>query len=187
MRRFKNLICIYLISGVLGTIVFVSLFWTEIFKLETVLFFRSIYLLLLACSLTVTVLLLLRRLKWFDVLTIRDVIIIALLLFFGNNWIFGSIPFNVSRSNSMVLMRYLYDQPHEGQSEMEITNHIRKVYFDEYGAVKIRIAEQVDLGNIKKVNQEYYITKKGAKLVDNMGYAASLYNIKNNFLLPKAD
>jgi len=115
-----------------------------------------------------------------SVLTYRDIALISVLLFSGNWFIYGTIPFNVSRSNSVLILSYLYASG--PRSEREITDHVKAKYFDSYGAMKIRLQEQAASGTIDYIDGNYVLTSKGHATVEGLAAFSDLYNLKQNFL-----
>lgn len=181
-----KLFLVYFFAGLSGTFIFMLLLWTKLFADEAVLFFRPLLLILVATIFIASILVFAKHFKHLVYVTFRDIIIISLLLLFGNFYLYGNIAFNVARSNSMILVRYLYDHQHEYLSEKQITNYVQEEYFHKYRAVHVRIKEQMAIGNIGKNDKGYFLTPKGAKVVESLGYIASFYNIDNNFLTQKS-
>jgi hypothetical protein len=187
--KIKNikLIFVYVAAGILGTISYFLSFWTDLFVSENVLFFRPLMLLIMITLVTGCILLFIKKRGEMQFLTYRDIIIILILFLFGNNYLYGHIAFNASRSNSMILIRFLYDQQGIHSTEEEISLYVQNKYFHEYKAIKVRLYEQMELGNINKIDGGYYLTKKGSQFVEYFGFFASLYNLDNNFLLSESE
>ncbi len=122
------------------------------------------------------------KVKWVLVLTFRDIIIISLLIFFSNINIYLLVPFNVSRSNSMIIMGYLYENHSVAKSRKDIEQYVINKYFYEYGAVRIRLDEQINAGNVEESDNGIILTDRGNKVVELLNYISNLYNIDNNFL-----
>ena len=112
----------------------------------------------------------------------RDIFIICLLFFFINWNVYGIIPFNVSRSNSIIILGYLYKNQGIPKSKSEIKLQTQYKYFDVYDSVGVRLHEQIASGNIAEVNGRFAITKHGIIMADFLKEISRLYNIKNNFL-----
>ena len=175
---------IYFSFLLIGTVCFILSFWINIFNTLDVLFFRSLILLIIVC-LIIAILLLFAKKKsniLKDIITYRDILLICILLFSFNDIMYGTIPFNVSRSNSIILVSYLYEHKGSPKTEEEITSFIIKKYFYDYKAISKRLQEQIASGNIQKVNNGYMLTKRGEIIVETFGFIADLYNVKNNFI-----
>lgn len=92
------------------------------------------------------------------------------------------IPFNVSRSNSVIILGYLYKNDGVPQSKNNIKIYTQTKYFDEYDSTGTRLREQIAAGNVVEINGKFAITEQGIFIADFLKKTASLYNIKNNFL-----
>ena len=91
------------------------------------------------------------------------------------------IPFNTSRSNSIIILGYLYKNHGLSKTKDEIKSHTKTKYFDEYDSVGIRLREQEASGNITQKNGEYIITKRGIFIIELFMNITDLYNIQNNY------
>lgn len=173
---------IYLSSLVIGTCIFFVLLWTSILKDNNDLFFRAGLLMLGTTMLLMTFLSLVKlKHRIYSPLTYRDIVIICLLFFFGNWNFYGMIPFNVSRSNSIIILNYLYKNQGQPLSKSKIKTYTQKKYFEDYDSVGIRLHEQQTAGNVMQVNDGYVITSRGIFVANIFNKIATLYNIKNNF------
>lgn len=184
LKNFMILLFVYFSFIFIGTVCFISSFWINIFGTLDVLFFRGLILLIIVC-LIIAILLLFAKKKsniLKDIITYRDILLICILLFSSNYFLYGSIPFNVSRSNSIILVSFLYEHKGSPKTEEEITSFIIKKYFYDYKAVSKRLQEQISSGNIQKVDNGYMLTKRGEIIVETFGFIADLYNVKNNFI-----
>lgn len=174
---------IYILSILAATLIMLMMLWGPILKNNNDLFFRA--LLFMICS-TVILFLSLSLLKIYGYLKPlfiwRDNIIICLLFFFINWNVYGMIPFNVSRSNSVIILGYLYKNDGVPQSKNNIKIYTQTKYFDEYDSTGTRLREQIAAGNVVEINGKFAITEQGIFIADFLKKTASLYNIKNNFL-----
>lgn len=183
-KNFIILIIVYITSLTLGTICFISSFWINIFQSYDFLFIRAIILLLFSCIFITLLLFYLKKVNSTikSIITYRDILLIFTILFFSNYTLYGMIPFNVSRSNSIILVGYLYKNSNTPKTEKEITDYIINKYFIDYNAISKRLQEQISVGNIKKTKNGYMLTEKGRKVVDTFRFITELYNIKKHFL-----
>jgi hypothetical protein len=108
MNVFK-LVFIYFIALAAGTVAYLCTFWIPVFANFDFLFVRSFLLLLIVCMLLFGILFLLKMkvCAITRILTFRDIFIICQILFFINWFVYGAIPFNVARSNSVLILAYL--------------------------------------------------------------------------------
>ena len=184
LKKFMILLFVYFSFILIGTVCYVLSFWINIFGTFDVLFFRGLVLLIIVCLIIALLLLIAKKkskiLK--DIITYRDILLICTLLFFLNNFIYGAIPFNVSRSNSIILVSFLYENKGSPKTEEEITRFIINKYFYDYKAVSKRLQEQIYSGNIQKVDNGYILTKRGEIIVETFRFITDLYNEKNNFI-----
>ena len=184
LKNFMILLFVYFSFIFIGTVFFILSFWINIFSSFDVLFFRSLILLIIVCLIIAFLLLFAKKkiniLK--DIITYRDILLISILLFSFNYFLYGAIPFNVSRSNSVILVSYLYEHKGSPKTEEEITSFIIKKYFYDYKAVSKRLQEQIASGNIQKVDNGYILTKRGEIIVETFEFITDLYNEKNNFI-----
>jgi predicted transcriptional regulator len=184
LKNFMILLFVYFSFILIGTVCYILSFWINIFSSFDVLFFRGLVLLIIVCLIIALLLLIAKKksniLK--DIITYRDILLICTLLFFLNNWLYGMIPFNVSRSNSIILVSFLYENKGSPKTEEEITRFVINKYFYDYKAVSKRLQEQISSGNIQKVDNGYMLTKRGEIIVEAFGFIADLYNVKNNFI-----
>ena len=184
LKNFMILLSVYFNFILIGTVCYILSFWINIFGTLDVLFFRGLILLIIVCLIIALLLLFAKKksniLK--DIIMYRDILLICTFLFSFNYFLYTSIPFNVSRSNSIILVSFLYDHKGSPKTEEEITGFVINKYFYDYKAVSKRLEEQIASGNIQKVNNGYILTKRGEIIVETFGFIADLYNEKNNFI-----
>jgi len=113
----------------------------------------------------------------------RDLIIIMLLTFFINLNLWGNIPFNVARSNSIMLLGYFYKAGERPVTAEEASTHIAHRYFVENDAIGRRIREQEKLGNLAKSGDGWVITAQGKSMANFLSRFSDLYGIENNNIL----
>ena len=183
LQEFKELVFIYSISLIVGTLLFIISFWTGLFADVNAVFIKAIMFLLVICLVIAGGLFLYKKNRdKKKILTYRDIIMICIILFSSNHFIYGLIPFNVSRSNSMIMLGMLYNNPDTQKTEKEITDYVYHKYFIDYKSINIRLNEQVSIGNLKKEGDKYQITEKGLFILKIFKLSTSLYNVDNNFL-----
>lgn len=171
---------IYLLSGLVGTFMYVLLFNRFHDEVNKVPLLGAISLLFLACMFTILLLIYLLKILKFRIIK-QDYILIFTLIFFFNYNLYGLIPFNVSRSNSIIVMGYLKANDGKPKTENEIKEFVEEKYFVEYQAIQKRLNEQVSAGNIKFVNNGYIITPRGLFVLNLFSKITSFYNVENDF------
>ena len=184
LNDFVRLTLIYIICMIVGTLIFFLLLWSPILKDSNDFFFRVAFLMLGTTAVIMTFLTLV-KLKYKrnnSHFTYRDVLIISLLFFFINWNVYGMIPFNVSRSNSVIILDYLYKNQGRPLSKGEIKTYAQKKYFDEYDSVGIRLHEQLKAGNITLKNERFLITERGVLVANIFRNISRCYNLNNSFL-----
>ncbi|OQC43761.1 MAG: hypothetical protein BWX59_02299 [Bacteroidetes bacterium ADurb.Bin028] len=181
--EYIRLVLIYLVASIIGTFFFILSFWLSIpfiCKIDA-LFFKAIFLLIIVCSLVAICLISLKKKYQLSYLLYRDILIICLCLFFFNFNLYSIIPFNFSRSNSVILMGYLYNNKGLAKSEIEIKKYVMNKYYNEYNAISIRLSEQQLAGNIELSDDGYVITDRGLVVMEVMSFVTSLFNVNNDF------
>ena len=175
------LIIIYVVSIVSATALLLSLFWVNLFNIQDVLFFKSLELMFIVSILTLIILILLKlKIKLFKDLTFRDILLICVIFFTINNIVYGLVPFNASRSVSVMLVGHLYHQQ-QSISKADLDSYINKKYFIDEDAVGRRLDEQIRIGNVEFDGSGYRLTKRGVEIVRIMGAVTSLYNTEKNY------
>lgn len=177
---------LYVTAILTGTLIFFGIIWLGIVPSKA-LFFSTLQ------SLGITTLIMIvliciakKKCKSFRFATGKDVIIISLIFFFGHYTFYGLIPFNTSRSVSVMLIGYFLNNSNRFVSKEEIEQFVRREYFIESNAVVKRLAEQTEMGNLNQKNDEYKITKKGIFIASTMGLITLMYNTDKNYALKKA-
>jgi hypothetical protein len=177
-----RLACIYSFFLIIGTALFIALFWIKFFDFLDILFFKSLVLLSITICVIFFSLIFLKKLNFFKIITTRDIIIICLLSFILNESIYKLVPFNTSRSVSVMIVGYLYNNKDRNISNKELNQHIYKLYFLKENAVKMRIAEQIGIGNVKQIENQYKLTDKGLIIVNIMSLITEIFNTKKNYI-----
>ena len=179
---FLRLACIYSFFLVISTTLFIALFWIKFFDFLDILFFKSLVLLSITICVIFFSLIFLKKINFFKIITTRDIIIICLLSFILNESIYKLVPFNTSRSVSVMIVGYLYNNKDRNISNKELNQHIYKLYFLKENAVKMRIAEQIEIGNVKQIENQYKLTDKGLIIVNIMSLITEIFNTKKNYI-----
>jgi hypothetical protein len=120
---------------------------------------------------------------YIKIFNFRDFIIISLLTFFINYNLYGHIPFNVARSNSILLLGYFYKYSERPATLKEVSAHIEYKYFVENDAIARRIKEQEKLGHLVRLENGWIITEQGKKTANFLFKFSNLYGVGNDNLL----
>ena len=171
----------YAVVWAIGTGMLFGFIWLDFFDSKT-LFFSMLQSLCLASALIVVLMLILiNKYRWCSSFGFKDIAIISLIFFFGHYSLYGLVPFNASRSVSVMLMGYFLNNPERSISQVEVANYINQEYFVTSDAVLKRLSEQRSLGYLEYKNKEYQITKKGIIAIRLIGTIASAYKIDKNY------
>ena len=179
---FLRLACIYSFFLIISTTLFIALFWIKFFDFLDILFFKSFVLLLMTICIIFFLLIFFKKLNYFKIISTRDIIIICLLSFILNDSIYKLVPFNTSRSVSVMILGYIYNNKDQNISNKELNQHIYKLYFLKENAVNMRIVEQIRIGNIKQIENHYKLTDKGLIIANIMSYITEIFNTKKNYI-----
>lgn len=167
----------------LGSLIFFFLLRLDIFTSEK-LFFDALKSLFLSCLIIIVLFYWkLRKNKFFKFIQKKDIIISILIFLFLHYTVYGLIPFNVSRSVSIITMGYFLKNKENYLTKEQVSNYVNKIYFKESQAVQKRLDEQVYLGHLKITNGKYKITNKGIYIIKLMGTISTFYNIKKNYAI----
>lgn len=165
----------------LGTALLFGFLWSDIIGSKT-LFLAILQSLCMTTAVIVLVMVVcIKKLAWCRSFSVKDIVIISLIFFFGHYTIYGLVPFNASRSVSVMLVGYFLDNQDRYISETEVTDYINQEYFMRSNAVSKRLSEQKSLGHLEYENGKYKITEKGVFVVTLMGIITSAYNTDINY------
>jgi len=81
-----------------------------------------------------------------------------------------------------MLVGYLYNNENKNISMKELDEHIYQLYFIKESAVNKRLEEQVKIGNIEKIENQYRLTKKGLIVAKFMSITTEIFNTKKNYI-----
>jgi hypothetical protein len=184
MKKIITLAYAYIACIFLSTYIYISLLSIRVINELDILFFKTILLLVLASCLTLflSIYLSKKKLFIFRALTIwQDFALIFIVTFFINWFVYSLIPFNVSRSASIILLKALYDS-NAPMSKSQLKDFVQDKYFNQYDAIGIRLNEQKNIGNIREINGMFFITPKGIFIANTFLFISNFYKLDNNFL-----
>jgi predicted transcriptional regulator len=81
-----------------------------------------------------------------------------------------------------MIVGYLYNNKDKSVSNEELNEYIYKLYFLKENAVNMRIEEQIKIGNIEKVENQFKLTNKGLVIVRFMNSITEIFNTKKNYI-----
>ena len=171
----------YLGGFALGTALYLAIFLTFREEVVRIPLLGSLAALTIACLGSCGILFLMFRRTGKSALIPHDYFILFLITFFFNYNIYGLIPFNASRSNSIIMLSYLNNQNGNLSTKQEITDHVQSLYFGEYDAIGRRLAEQVSAGNAIEIDGKYTITPRGELSLLIFSVVTDLYRMDHNF------
>lgn len=182
IRNNLNIVLFYITNLIVGTLIYVAFFSTALMKANSIPLARPLGLLSIWCIVFSIFLFILKsKRKTPTLLTNRDIILNVVLLFFLNYNLYTMIPFNCSRSNSIIIVGYLLKNASEPKTKLEIEDFVREEYFEKYQAIQRRLDEQTRAGNIREINGKYELTPQGVLTVKVFGFITDLYHTDKNF------
>lgn len=184
--RFKNTLILFIFHSIffiVGTVIFILLFHTPLFK-NTILFYRGIIFLLLSCTIITPILLLFRKKSSNRVWTYKDIVLSLVLIFNLNLIFFTHLPVTADRSVSVFMLGYLNNNSSKSLTSQQITNFFTNKYLYEYGAMNKRLNEQIESGNIMQVENGYQITKQGQFLMKVYHLIANIFAVDDKLVSP---
>jgi len=169
---------------VIGTGLFILLFYTPLFENITVFFYRGIVLLMLSCFMLALVFLFIIKKQHRKILNYRDLIISIVLIFCINLVFFTHVPVTADRSISVFLLGYMDNHSERKFSENEITEVFVDKYVYKNNSISKRLYEQIVTGNILSQRDEYGITKQGKFIMRIYKFIAEVFDIDDNNFSP---
>ena len=175
---------IYTIDIILCTIFFIIL--TRFFKVGvlSILFYRGCFFIIICGGFSIVILYVIKRFfeniefDWRDYICVSGIFVGVTLTWF----ILG--PVTVERSISVYMLSYM-----EQNSELPIdADKMEEVflnqYIDEFGAFDKRFSEQIESGNIEKVEGGYIITESGKTVVNAFRWLSTVFDTEKWLVYP---
>jgi len=173
MKR-SNLLMLYVISFIVGTVIFIGFFHTGLFGFLDVFFYRGIALLLFTAVVIGGALLFLQHRFAF---TLKDIYIIILTLVSVNLLFFTHVPVTAERSVSIFLLDYMSTRAHQIVTKEELTQVFIEKYVGTDDNIQKRIHEQLVSGDIAVQGSGYRLTTQGKLLMKMYGVTATVFGI----------
>lgn len=111
---------------------------------------------------------------------IKDSIIVILICFFMNLFVFCMVPVTLERSISVFMLNYMDDGKEYTKEEIEQIFIDKYVY--EYEAFDKRFEEQIYTGTIESNDETYKLSNKGKTMVNMFHFVKKVYNVKGKIL-----
>jgi hypothetical protein len=185
--RVKKIFWLFLLHlelFVLGSLFFILLFQTPLFKGTGVFFYRGLILLLAASLATILIAIAVRAVTLGKMFSFYDVILSCLLVFSLNLVFFTHIPVTADRSLSVFMLGYMNKYSEGALSQKEIAEAFSQKYIRDYGAVNKRLEEQIASGNVAKEATGYRITNQGKLLIRVYSFFSDLFGINKRNIFP---
>jgi len=142
-------------------------------------------LLLLVSFIMCIILLFLKKSKYRNFLTHRD-IILSITIFLSMNIVFFThLPVTADRSVSVFLLGHLNDNSDKAMTKEEMTDFFVTKYVKEYGAIERRLHEQIVSGNVERIGDSYKLTSRGKLLVRVYDVIGDLFGVNKKFISPR--
>lgn len=178
-----KVVLVYAVTLVGGSVLFIALFHSGLFASVTVLFYRGILLLLVTTLVATVALLIVRRRSHGALVQIRDVLLLATLLFSANIVFFTHLPVTADRSISVFMLGYLNE--HGGElTGAEIEDLIVREYIQGHGAVDKRLQEQLVSGDLIQTGDRYRISDQGRSLMGLYKVIADVFGLDTRNVAP---
>ena len=145
-KHFAQVALLYLIAFIIGTLFFIFLFHTPLFSSISIFFYKGVVFLFPVSFLTALVLMYLRKKIFSNLITIRDIILLPIIIFCLNLVFFTHFPVTAERSVSVFLLGYLNNRSEKTLTESEIRNDFIKKFLNENRALENRLNEQIVSG-----------------------------------------
>jgi hypothetical protein len=182
IRNNLNVVLFYIANLIVGTAIYIAFFSADLMKSNSIPLAGPLGLLTILCIVFSTFLFILKSKRKTPVLfTYRDITLNMVLLFFLNYNLYVMIPFNCSRSNSIIIVGYLLKNIPAPKTKIEIEEFVKEEYFEKYQAIQKRLDEQTTAGNIREINGKYELTPQGVFVVKAFGFITDLYHTDKNF------
>lgn len=184
MFNVLKLIVLYILSLVVGTIIYAGLFRTSLFEDLHVYFYRAVILLSIMGIILLILLVLFKYYQRFIKIEWKDIIVCLTITFFLNFSFLSLITVALDRSISVFILSEMANHNTEIYTKADVENVFLDIYMDKYNAMERRFEEQIISGNIRKVGEGYQITEKGCNLIELFRKIAWVFPIDNRFLYP---
>jgi len=179
-------VLVYAVAVLIGTVFFIVLFHTPLFKNLDVFFYRGCILLIISALFASCLVLAARRLLVSLDLEIKDVLVVFFLFTgFTLGW-FTLLPVTVERSISVFMLSYMEQNDAHEITTDEFADIFYDTYIEGFGAFDKRFREQIVSGNITQgdTGEGYVITDNGRFIVNMFRLCSSLFDTEQWLVYP---
>lgn len=184
IKEFFRLLTLHGLFFVLGTLIFISLFHSSLFKSINVFFYRGIILLLTSCVIMTFLQYTFKHIVAKTSFSYRDLILSIVVIFSFNLVFFTHLPVTAERSVSVFMLGYMDSNPNITMNNKEMSNLFYNKYLNEYGEISRRFNEQIVSGNIIQTGDGYKITRQGQFLMKIYRFIASIFAVDKKLVSP---
>ena len=183
MKNVLKLIGLYALIYIVYTVLFVLLFHTGILAGMEVLMYRGIVFIIVTGILSAVTMGVIR--KFWDFISIRDIIMIFVIFCCVNMVLFTLIPVTVERSVSVFMLSYMDENSDQSFTEEDVQEIFTSKYVVDYGAFEKRFDEQIATGTlVDNGDGTYSITDYGRRIVKMFRIVADWFNTDKRLVYP---
>ena len=175
----KNKLLKMFIIFVMFTLFYILIFHLDLKKLIPVYTYYGMFSLIFLTILLIILLFVFIKKGILD-FDIKDAIILVLLYFFINLFVFCMVPVTLERSISVFMLNEM--NKGENYTKEEIERLFIEKYIYEYEAFEKRFDEQLFTGTISKKYDNYEINNKGKLTVKIFHFIKKIYNVNGKIL-----
>lgn len=169
------LILIYFVIYLVCSAMFVGLFHTELFRNVNVLMYRGLIFVFLTGLVAAMVMGVVKR--FWKFVTVRDIIMMFMVLCCVNTVVLTLVPVTIERSVSVFMLSYMDENPDQTYTKDSVSEAFTAKYVNDYGAFEKRFNEQMVTGTIKKnPDGTYSITARGRLIVRGFRICADWFD-----------
>lgn len=186
VREIVYTLLTYAVLYVISFLLLILLIRLPLFSGMDVLMYRGIIMIILSGLMATGLLVLFRRLKKIEWLSVKDAVLVFILCCSINMVFFTLVPVTVERSVSVFMLSYMDKDPERTFTEEEMSKIFVDTYVYEYGAFEKRFNEQLETGSIKQnPDGSYSITSKGSFLVKLFRAVADVFDTDERLVRPE--
>ncbi len=180
-----KLFLIYISLFIIGTIAYILSFRTPLINNISVFFYRGIALIILWGIIISVAMILLKRFRFKNLITIRDILLLFCAFCCINVVIFTHLPVTADRSITVFMLGYFAKDVNVSYTQEDIEEVFWEKYVNEYEAFEKRFQEQLATGTIEKLpDGTYRITSKGKSLIGIYDTISTWYKIDKKLIHP---
>lgn len=183
MKNILKLIGLYALIYIVFSVIFVLLFHTGILAGMGVLMYRGIVFIIITGILSAVAMAVVK--KFWDFVTIRDIIMVFVIFCCVNMVLFTLIPVTVERSVSVFTLSYMDENSDKSFTKEDVQEIFTSKYVVDYGAFDKRFDEQIVTGTlVDNGDGTYSITDSGRRVVSMFRMVADWFNTDKRLVYP---